>query len=120
MVEKRNTEKTNGYAIPVQLHIVTKVKKNSSDKDLSLDIKFEEVNPEGKTVNSSSAARFEIKKQFKTFRVRVNYTPLLIDKSGEYTIRVLIKESDENNFTEVDRIPLEVNIAEAMKFNGNI
>lgn len=120
MVERKGAEKSNGYVVPAPLHIVTRVKKILQNQDVSFDIKFEEINPEGKTLNSTSSARFDIKKPFKTFRVRTNYTPLLIDKSGEYTIRVLLKESTESDFIEVDRIPLEVNVAEATKFNGNI
>jgi|GEM_PF-4253576 hypothetical protein len=120
MVEKRNIEKTMGYAIPVQLHIVTKLQKKGSEKDIGIELKYEEVDPSGNMLSSSNSHKIDFKRQFKYIRWRTIFTPLLVNEGGDYFIRVLLKETGDQDFTEVDMIPLTINLAEAEKIIGTI
>jgi hypothetical protein len=113
-VEKRNTNKTAGYAVAANLHIVSKLIKKTPNKDVTLELKFEEVDPDGKTLSSTIPQKIDFKRQYKNLRWRTNFTPLLVNRSGDYHIRVLLKESDDSEFIEVDRIPLELKLNEEL------
>ncbi len=115
LVEKKNADKTSGYAVQANLHIVSKLMKKISNKDIDLELKYQEVDPDGKVLHTVPVQRIEFKKQYKNLRLRTNFAPLLVNQSGDYYIRVLLKELDESDFIEVDRIPFDVNLVEATK-----
>jgi hypothetical protein len=115
LVEKKSADKTSGYAIPANMHIVTKLTKKVPNKDIGVEIKYEEIDPNGVVLTSSVPHKIDFKKQYKNLRWRTNFTPLLVNQSGQYHIRVSIRESDDSEFMEVDRIPLEVSLAEATR-----
>jgi len=107
-MEKKKKEKTKGFAVPIQLQVVTRIMKRVQDSSLAFELKLDLVNPEGKIVNSMKPVNIALKKGLKNIRVRNNIPVLFVDKEGEYTIIVSIKEAGESKFTEVDRVPLDI------------
>ncbi|MDR3570841.1 MAG: hypothetical protein P4L81_01425 [Candidatus Pacebacteria bacterium] len=109
MLEQKRLENANGYAFPFEFEIISRFSKKIDDP-VAFEIKYEFVNPKGNTIAELPPNNFGIQKGIKSIRIRSKFSPLPVDDSGEYTIVVLIKEAGEEGFTEVDRIPLEINL----------
>jgi hypothetical protein len=107
-IEKKKKEKTKGFAVPIQLQVVTRIMKMVKESSLAFELKLDLVNPDGEIVNSMKPVNIALKKGLKNIRVRNNIPVLFVDKEGEYMIIVSIKEAGESKFTEVDRVPLDV------------
>src|SRR3989344_4716824 len=108
---QRNDKAAKGYIIPIEFEVVSRFLK-TTDQALALELKFDIVNPQGAILVSLPPNNFGIQKGIKNLRLRTKITPLPVDQSGEFTIVVLIKEAGESQFSEVDRIPLEVILKE--------
>ncbi len=110
-VEKKEKEKTKGFAVPVQMQVVVRIMKTAQDVNLAFELKLDLINPSGEIVNSMNPINIALKKGLKNVRVRNNIPVLFVDKEGEYIIVVSIKEAGESKFTEVDRVPLDVKVS---------
>jgi len=107
-LRKKEAEKSEGFAVNVQLQLVTRIAKKIQNKSMVVNLKFDILNPESKVVGSMTTGDIAMKKELKNLRFRNNIPTLPIDKDGVYTIAVLLKEAGESQFTEVDRVPLDV------------
>ncbi len=107
-VEKKETEKSKGFAVNIPLQVVTRIMKKVPESSLSFKLKLDLLNPDGQIIDSMKPIDITLKKELKNLRVRNNISTLLVDKEGTYTIVISLKETGEVKFTEVDRLPLDV------------
>lgn len=106
------------FSVPVQLQIVTKLMKKVPDTEIILEIQYEYLSPTGKVINKSKTEDIKFAKEYKFLQWRARLNSLPVDKSGDYTIRISIKEAGDSNFTEVDRIPVGISLSEKIRFTS--
>ena len=107
MKKSKEASKATGYMMSVELEVVSRFKKET-DEAMAFEIKFDFVNSQGAIIASLPPNKFGIQKEIKSMRIRSKINAIPVDQSGEFTIVVLIKEAGQSQFTEVDRIPLDI------------
>ncbi len=100
--------KEHGLVVPVQLEIMTLLKKIVDSKaELSLQVLV--VAPDGSELQTIKNV-VSIPKDKQRMRVRVRMQGLKIKGNGDYLFKVSIREQSATRFTLVAEIPLEVRI----------
>lgn len=98
------------FNIPLNFEIVSFWIKNQKSDVIKAEIEYTLINPEGlellKTVQS-----MEIPASASRSRSRMKIIGISITTEGDYSFRIKIKETKEDNFILVSELPLEVKIA---------
>lgn len=116
MMKKSEEEKSKGFLIPIGLEIVSKFKKVNKNKSFAFDHRFRLLNPEGEQLGIIEGGRLAMDEKANSMRVRGKIPSLLVEKKnkgGDYEIAVEVKDVADNDYIEVNRIPIEVQWSEA-------
>lgn len=118
VIQKVDTGDTKGFIFPVELEVVSLFKKSNKSQEVSFDYRLRFLTPEGEQTGKVEAGRVTIERQLKNMRVRAKMVEFAVDKrakSGEYTVVVEIKDTSNDIYFEVARIPLEIELGEVGK-----
>lgn len=103
---KKVPEKVN---IPIDYEIVSLWLTPKRKKTIKADVEVEVVNPDQNQVKTFRQ-KLEIPPKFKRMRSRLRVKGLTIEKPGDYTFKVKIKEESKKDYKVVAELPLEVNL----------
>lgn len=94
--------------IPAELELVSYWLVEEKNKENSLNIKGELLDPENKILNTFEKS-FPISKEILRFRNRIHIQNLPITKAGRYKFRIYQKDI-KNVFRMVTELPLDINM----------
>lgn len=110
--KKKSEDGSQGYMIPVQLEVITRVIKRDPQMNLAFEIKIDLLDPSNKVLASHSPGTIGLKNGVKNMRIRSRLPGFPVTAPGTYTLSVQLKEAGESEYTEVDRLPLDVSLDE--------
>ncbi len=108
VVDKTKTLENKKIAIPLNFQIISFWTIKNPNKENSLDIKIEIIDPNGKILNVSQN-NFKVKKDIKRFRNRNNIQGMPVTESGRYYFKIWQKTDSE--FELVSELPLDIDIS---------
>ena len=114
-IQKSTKENSRGFMLPVELEIVSKFKKIDKKKPVAFDYRFRFLNPKAEQLGIFEGGRLAMDEKIQNMRVRARIGSFLVEKEngrGDYAIAVDIKSVTEGEYTEVDRIPVEIEWSE--------
>jgi|SRR3989344_2034895 len=118
-VDLRLTEREAGdfthFQVPIEFEVINMWARDITEKKLHANLDIEVINPDGKTIKHFSHT-FEVSPGVRRMRSRTRIHGFVIEKTGDYTFKVNIKENDQKTFKTVAELPLEVRLnKEVMK-----
>lgn len=109
-VEKQNADSMKQINLPLEFEIVSFWKKeDDSTTHLKADCEVEVVNPEGKHMKTF-AQKIDMPSGMKRLRTMLRVMGFVVEGSGEYNLKVNVKEEGQKNYKTVSVLPLTVNI----------
>jgi len=94
---------------PVRVEIITLLQKLDNKKENKSEIEISFIDPKGEELLKQSHP-VVIPADKQRFRDRVKFNGLPITESGEYIFKLKIKENGEEDYEELDLLPLQVTI----------
>lgn len=96
-------------SVPFDYTLVSLWTKANSDKPAKANVKLELLDPNNKQLNEETF-KIEIVDGSKRLRNTIQIQNLVLTKSGIYNFRVSVKNADDEKYTAVANLPLEVNM----------
>ena len=100
--------------IPIDYEVVSLWLTLKREKTLNADIKVTIVDPNQEKVEVFQQ-KLKILPKFKRMRSRLRVKGLVVEKPGDFTFKVEIKEENEKEFRLVAELPLEINLTKQTK-----
>lgn len=107
VIDKTKRPKNDKLVIPVNFQIVSFWSVEDSNKENSVEIKGEFIDPKG-VVLIQFENNLKSKKKIKRFRNRANIQKMPVTESGRYYFKILQKKG--NKFKIVAELPLDVTL----------
>ncbi len=109
-VEKKNIESLKLINLPLEFEIVSFWKKEGDPtSDIKAESEIEVINPEGKSLQIFKQ-QVNLPPKMRRLRTILRVMGLTLDNSGNYTLKVTIKEEHDKAFQVVSEIPLQVQL----------
>lgn len=109
-VEKKNIESLKLINLPLEFEIVSFWKKEGDPtSDLKAESEVEVINPEGKSLQTFKQ-QVNLPPKMRRLRTILRVMGLTLDNSGDYTLKVTIKEEHDKAYQVVSEIPLQVQL----------
>jgi len=96
--------------IPAEFQLVSFWTVEDPNKDNTLEMKIELLDPSGKSLNKFEN-KFKVKKGILRFRNRTNIQGLPITDPGRYIVRIMDKKEEKKEFEVVIELPLDIKIS---------
>ncbi|MFA5954262.1 MAG: hypothetical protein WC817_01855 [Patescibacteria group bacterium] len=96
--------------IPLHFELVNLWYKEKTNQEELADVKIEIISPSGSVIGRKDT-NLTIPKQFKRFRQTILSDAIPFTISGEYYIKVLIREDGQKKYREVSSIPLDLHFS---------
>lgn len=107
-VLNQENSKRGAIQIGLNFEVVSRFWKREQKKAEVFDFRLRVVSPSGKTVSTFEQPRIALKEGIINFRLRNRFPTLPIDGNGTYWIVVEIKDLSEQNYEEMQRLPIEI------------
>lgn len=107
-VKKEDEQKLNAINLPIEFEVVNMwFKSGKTALKASMSVDF--INPRGSVVKNF-IQEFEMTPEMRRMRTRVKILGMALDTSGDYLVKVSIKENGEKEYSQVAELPIEVHI----------
>jgi len=113
-IDISKTLKKDEFSLPISMQLVSLWSINNQNKDNTLDISVEMLDPDGKLLNTFTK-KFDVKSGFKRFRSILNIQRIKITRAGRYIIRMKQKQVGEKDFNVVEELPLDIKVVSTEK-----
>ncbi len=107
-IDKMKADGAKGFMLPAQLEVTSFFKKQDEKKVGVFDMRVRMTNPVGETMITSLPQKIGLKEGVKNIRIRNRFAGIPVEKTGEYSFVVDLKDISETEYAEVGRIPLDV------------
>lgn len=109
-VEKQNADKMKQINLPLEFEIVSMWKKEDVvTTHLKADCEIEVLSPEGKQMKTFTQL-VDMPSGMKRLRTILKVMGFVVEGSGEYLLKVSVKEEGHKTFKAVSELPLVVNL----------
>ncbi len=109
MLKLQKEGANKGFMFPFNFEVISRFLKNQGNQIAAFDLRVRMVNPDGKSL-STAEQKIALNKDIRNMRVRTRFGSIFLDKAGDYSIAIDIKDVEDTRYVEVSRIPLEVMI----------
>jgi len=108
--QEKEKESKGWYSVPLNIHIVTRIRKNSIDSDLALNINYHVVGPDNKRVGKNMSVPIKFGKGLDTLKIRNNIGSFPVIESGTYNVIFSIGNVGEDNVIKIGESRLKINL----------
>lgn len=109
-IEKQNVDAMKQINLPLEFEIVSFWKKQDDvTHHLKADCEIEVLNPEGKKIKTLPQV-IDMPSGMKRLRTILRVMGFVVEGSGDYTLKVNVKEEGHKTYKTVSLLPLTVNI----------
>lgn len=109
--DKAHQQGAKGIVFPIPFEIVTRFRRENSIVADAADVRFRLLNQKGEEVLAGEQ-KVALKVGVENLRVRNKINGLPVDAAGVYWVLTEVKSVDNEHFTEVNRLPLEIALKE--------
>lgn len=109
-IEKKK-EEVGWYATPINVHVVNRFRKKADElEDMSFNFQMLVADPQGIYIGNPAEGTLAFPKDLRSMRTSVKLNGFPVTKSGTYHVVTKIKDVGENEYEEVGRVPIDVNL----------
>lgn len=111
--ENENSEEPKKLNVPIEFEIVSMWVKDN-EQEFKAGLRIDIFDPEGKLIKNF-IQKLEMTSTMKRLRSRLRIMGLVVENTGNYTFKVLLKEEGKTTCKNVAELPLEVHVNKTLE-----